>query len=193
MNNKIKAKLLGLSGQYWLNAEKVITNLYSIKRTGWVDRGVKNPETVGEHTDDLIAIAKNLFKIHGLIEMLIVHDWAESNSLIGDRRTDKNCQKEKRWSKKQKYEAELMAMQLICLTLGQQGVPILKLWLEFEAYQTRRAKIAKQLDKFQTMLKAIEYQKQGYAGIGEEFINCYEKIIRNPTLKKLLAKAKQGL
>ena len=153
---------LKIKGQYRKIAQRVIYDLKNVKRTGWVDRGVREPETVHEHTEALIALADKYFPdMVGLTRMLKIHDWAGSDKKVGDRRTDNLCPVEKRWTKEQKFEAELAAMQKICQKLEIYGDEILALWLEYEEKKTERARIAYELDKFQMIMKAIEYQKAG--------------------------------
>lgn len=73
----------GIEENLFANALKVVDGLYKEKRTGWVKRGVKNPETVGEHTDALIVLAKKVCAIKKdlnqtkLERMLQIHDWPE--------------------------------------------------------------------------------------------------------------------
>lgn len=75
---KISQYPLSVKGIYRFYVLEIIINLYSLPRTGWVDRRIKNPETVGLHSDDLVAKAKRLFpEIKGLAKMLKVHDWVE--------------------------------------------------------------------------------------------------------------------
>jgi len=193
MNKQNKQYPLNLKSPYLERALKVINSLYEIPRTGWVDRGVRNPETVGQHTDELIALADEYFIIHGLKAMLKIHDWAESNKKIGDARTDKHCDPSRRWDKVKKYQAELKTMQRICLELGPRGAWILKLWLEFEEGKTYRARIAKQLDKFQMLIKALEYQKMGEPVIAQEFIENDGPKVKHGMLREILEQAKKDL
>ncbi len=173
---------------------KIIRSLYDIPRTGYKDRGVEDPETVGEHTDAVVILGRQLYPhITGLSKMLEIHDWAESDKRIGDARTDKYCPEGKRWSKEEKYETELAIMQEICSGLKQNGKEILSLWLEFEENKTKRARIAKQLDKLQMILKAIEYQKQGEPIIAKEFIDSSGKEIIFPKMKAVLKEAISNL
>lgn len=121
--------LLVFSKQERLVVDEVEKTLYATYRTGWVDRGIKNPETVGQHTDETIAIGKVLFGVPGLCEMLKVHDWAESDKNVGDPRTDPNCPKDHKWSKEDKHRAELKAMEKICSRMSESGKVIMLLWL----------------------------------------------------------------
>jgi len=78
--NHIKETVLKLESV----APEVYVALHSLKRTGWVNRGVKNPESVKEHTEALIRIAREVEGLltmeekDGLFEMLEVHDWPEA-------------------------------------------------------------------------------------------------------------------
>jgi 5'-deoxynucleotidase YfbR-like HD superfamily hydrolase len=176
---------LELEPQYAQKARLIIKRLYQIPRTGWLDRKVKNPETVGEHSDELVKLAEELFEIPGLSLMLKIHDWPEKYKKIGDRRTDALCSEEKRWTKERKYREEKKAMQKICAQLGPIGPEIMKLWLEYSARETPRGQIAYQLDKFQRTRKAIAYQKMGEPVVAKEFFGDVN-IITNEKLKALL-------
>ncbi len=186
-------RLLFFSEEEKAVIEEINRKLYETLRTGYVDRGVKNPETVGQHTDEMILMAKTLFNIHGLEEIVKIHDWAESDKNVGDPRTDPKCPEERRWTKKQKHIAETAAMNKICSKLPKTGGTIMMLWLEYEAQKTRRAKIAKQLDRIQTILKAAEYEKYGHAGIASEFIEHYSPEIKDRSLKRILLQTKHDL
>ena len=176
---------LNIPRYYHYDALKVINGLYTIPRTGFKDRGVKNCETVGEHTDAVILMAKELFpEIINLQRMLKIHDWPEF--LTGDLRTDSYATKEQKVSKKEKYDLELQAMKVICNRLGYYGREILALWLEFESQETRRAKIAKEIDKVQSILKASYYEAQGEQVLARHFYEEYKNQIKEPKLIKKL-------
>jgi len=181
------------AGKYFDIAQAVIDKLYDIPRTGWVDRGVKNPETVGEHTDELIVLAERHFHVLKLGLMLKIHDWPESDPTVGDRRTDPLCPPKKRWTKEQKYQAEREAMLTICANLGPHGPMIFSLWMEFAEQQTPRARRAYQLDKFQLIMKAIQYQKEGQPVNAQEFIDYDGPAITDPFLRKKLLRAQAEL
>jgi putative hydrolase of HD superfamily len=168
---------------------EIIRSLHAIPRTGWKDRQVENPETVGEHTEELLALAARFYPFTpDLDKMLKVHDWPESEKALGDIRTDSFCPEDHRWSKEKKYAAELLVMERICRNLGPSGKEIMRLWLEFEEGKTARAQIAKQLDKLQAILKAIQYQRNGQPVKAQEFIDYSGPEIKNPELIKALEK-----
>ena len=184
---------LVLSGEYFDFAQKIIDKLHTIPRTGYLDRGVKNPETVGLHTDESIELSNKYFCIKGLTTMLKIHDWPETNDEIGDRRTDLLCSKNTRWTKEQKYLAEFETMKNICSKLGSEGVFYFRLWLEFEENQTIRARVARQTERTQCILKAIKYQKEGEPVIAQEFIDSYRPHIKHIHLVRDIKEALIGL
>ena len=164
----------------------MIYKLFKSPRTGWKDRAVFNPESVGEHVDAVCAIANKYFDVPDLEKMLKIHDLAEAHKKVGDIRTDKLCPKDHRWTKKDKHEAELSAIVEMTSKLGPVGKEILDLWTEYEEAKTVRAKLAHQIDKFQMFMKATEYQMAGQKVNVMEFIEHSKVIILDSTLKKLL-------
>ena len=164
---------LHFSEEYIEEAQKVIDALHELPRSGWLDRGVNNPETVGEHSDELVSLAEELFNIRGLAIMLKIHDWPESEKNVGDRRTDNLCPIEKRCTPEKKKKDETEAIHLICSRLGSYGQALLKLWLEFEEKKTKRAILAHDLDKYQAIKKAIEYELKGEPVVAQDFIDYY--------------------
>jgi 5'-deoxynucleotidase YfbR-like HD superfamily hydrolase len=182
-----------IDGYYFDKVQKIIDAIHDIPRTGWVNRHVKNPETVGEHTDELVNLAEDLFDVPDLNIMLKIHDWAESDPTVGDIRTDRFCPLDQRRSKEEKYAMELRAMQKICVRLGRYGLKIFNLWWEYEVRETYRAKIAFQLDKFQMIMKAIAYQKAGEPVIAQEFIDNNGDDVQDDRLKQMILAAQSEL
>lgn len=174
-------------------APHVYVSLQKLKRTGWVERGVENPESVKEHTEALLALAQELLpalsdeeKDH-LIEMLEVHDWPEAT--YGDEvilELKPNDQKDKI---AQKFEDEKRALQAICEDLPN-GEEILKLWLRFETSDDVAATFARQLDKYQAVEKALEYEEEQGITLFDEFLKYSINFISHPVLLERVEKLK---
>jgi 5'-deoxynucleotidase YfbR-like HD superfamily hydrolase len=178
---------LSIKGAYRLYALRVIRGLYHVPRTGYKDRGVKRPESVGQHVQELLEMADFFFpNCRGLKAMLKIHDWPEYKKKVGDRRTDKYCPEDHRYTLEEKRIAELAAMEEICARLGPYGKAKLKLWLEYEAGKTLRAKRAYQLDKLQTDLKSAKYQMAGQPISAAQFIELNKNKIIIPELRMIL-------
>lgn len=187
--------------KYTSIAPDVIERLQTLKRTGWVRRGVNNPESVQEHSvalrDLVISEMNSLTEFSAnekeeLLDMLEIHDWAESDPSVGDRvilKTDTN----KETLEKEKFDAELEAMVKICEKLGNKGKTILELWKKFENGQDPLSSFAHQVDKLQAMEKAFEYEKEGQNVSAQDFIENDKKMIIHPVLIKRLQMLKQKL
>jgi len=175
------------------NASKVVKGLYDIERTGWVKRGVENPETVGDHIDALISLGEEIAdKIPELdknkfLRMLQIHDWPEH--IVGDIVTATVGVEKRKEAEDDKIKKELVAMKNICADLGEEGEEILALWLEYEEGKTLEANIAKQLDKLQAVLKSQEYEQNGKGTVvAKEFFDYAKNKITHPVLVEILEK-----
>ncbi len=182
-------------------APEVIKNLQALKRTGWVRRGVKNPESVYEHTVALrnlvVSEINNLTDFsteekQEILDMLEIHDWPESDPNVGDiviMKTDPD----REISKKEKSQLELEAIKKICEKLGDKGQRILELWMKFENGQDSLSSFAHQVDKLQAMEKAFEYEISGETVSTQDFISHDEHKIIHPILIKRLQALKEKL
>ncbi len=167
--------------------------LYALPRTGWVKRGVENPESVGAHIDSLVTLVDVVSPhIPGLDtlklqNMLKVHDWPEYE--VGDIVTALLSGDELVKVRASKYEQELAAMKKICAGLGAVGEECLGLWLEFEHGDSLEANIGRQMDKLQAVLKAAEYARAGQPVQKQEFVDHAKKYITHPVLVKMMEEA----
>jgi putative hydrolase of HD superfamily len=129
--------------------------LKNIKRTGWVRSGVPLPESDADHmhrcaicallvTDDTIDKIK-------LLRMALTHDLCEA--LAGD--ITPYCKEVD-----SRHEKEQRAMQEIRkLVGGPLGLELYNLWKEYEDLKTPEAIYCKDIDKFEMVLQAYEYEK----------------------------------
>ena len=117
-------------------APEVWNELSKLQRTGWVQRGVENPETVAEHTMALKRLGKILGEFSEterkeLLDMLEVHDWPEA--VHGDEVILHNGDDSVYASlKSTKFEKEQNALRPICEKMGSVGKTIFNLWMRFE-------------------------------------------------------------
>jgi putative hydrolase of HD superfamily len=167
----------------------VYTALQSLKRTGWVQRGVKNPESVKEHTESLILLARELSSSlsaeenDGLEHMLEVHDWPEA--LHGDEVILELRPDERKLLKQAKFENEQKALQTICADLSD-GKEVMSLWLRFEHSDDPAASFGRQLDKYQATEKALYYEETQGIELFAEFLQYSKHFISHPVLLKRL-------
>jgi putative hydrolases of HD superfamily len=166
-------------------APTVYQSLQKLKRTGWVMRGVKDPESVKEHTEALILLARELTPLllpaetTDLIEMLEIHDWPEvlhGDEVILELRND-----ERKALKAVKFANEQRALAQICAELPN-GDEIMSLWLRFENSDDPAAVFGRQLDKYQALEKSLEYELAQGIPLFEEFLTFTVNFIHHPVL-----------
>lgn len=172
-----------------LKLEKVAPDVYQalqeLKRTGWVNRGVENPESVKEHTESLIALAYELSghlteeENEELVEMLEVHDWPEA--IHGDEVILELNPDDRKALKDIKFENERRALQIICADLPN-GTEIMDLWLRFETSDDPAAVFGRELDKYQAVEKALDYEEEQRIELFNEFLTYSINFIHHPVL-----------
>lgn len=135
------------------------TNLKKTPRTGWVKRDVKNPESIADHMYRMSLMALLMegnpegYDFNQCVKLAIVHDLAEC--IAGD--ITPVCGV----SNAEKHEMESRAMDEIAEMLGDCAASrsIRALWEEYEAGQTREAKLVKDFDKIEMIVQAGEYER----------------------------------
>lgn len=173
-----------------MDAEKLIHflieagKLKKIKRTGWLLRGVKNPESVADHTFRMALMAWIFARSKGLnyervIKMALIHDLCEVklgditpyDSLlpngVKDRKRKQILRKWPRWTKEKKGEmrSDKLRKESESLERVLKGLPlplkkeIKNLWLEYIWGQSAEAKFLRQADKIENLIQALEYEK----------------------------------
>lgn len=171
-------------------APHVWKELQQLPRTGWIKRGVPNPETVAEHTESLLALAMEVEPItHGgrsdLLAMLEVHDWPEAHT--GDEiilTADPTARAAKR-------AREVAAMKDICAPLGTIGKSISDYWERFETSPDPIAILAREMDKFQAIEKALYFEKIEHTPLFMEFLEYARPMITHPFLVSRIATLEQ--
>lgn len=136
----------------------LIGKLKRVKRTGWVLRNVPDAECVADHMYRMgvLAFLLGRDKEDGpnrekCIKMALVHDLAEC--IVGD--ITPHCGV----SKEEKLCRERQAMIHLTSMLDKDtGSEILQLWEEYENQETSEAKAVKDLDRFDMILQAYEYE-----------------------------------
>jgi putative hydrolase of HD superfamily len=128
-----------------------IQGLKRTKRQGWINHKIPNPESVADHMYRMSLIAMTLGDDR-LIKMCLVHDLAEC--IIGDITPMDNVP--------DKDEQELAAMKQLVAHLNC-GNEIIELFLEYQSGQTDTAMLCKDIDKFEMILQAFEYEQGSLA------------------------------
>ena len=154
------------------------------QRTGWVDVGVYQPESVADHTFRTALLCMLYADMEvldplKLLRMALIHDLPEA--LIGDLMPlQKNSET--------KENEENAIHQILSLLPKMQGENYLAVWNEYQAGKTIEAKAVRQLEKIEMAIQAKEYEKLGSANKSlERFIKSAEETTAWPELRRLLS------
>ena len=128
-----------------------VGKLKTLKRTGWVNNEVFEPESVADHMYRMsmlgFLITDPAVNKDRLIKVCLVHDLAES--IVGDITPYDGV------SKEEKKKLELDAMKEIVDGLGNQSIAdeLMGLWMEYEEGDSMEAEVARQLDKYEMIVQ----------------------------------------
>lgn len=180
MNKKIIIETLLASG-----------TLKEIKRTGWVLKGIKNPESVADHTWRmsliiLLLCPKKLNK-EKLLMMNAIHDLGEIG--VGDIKWETGKKRVSPPHAKHKDEINTLNKLFSGYSTKRNHTNLLK---EFNEQKTPEAKYLKQVDKLEMALQAYEYEKQGYSKKKfDEFWENAEMYLKGKKLEPIFRKLQE--
>ncbi|XP_038655668.1 HD domain-containing protein 2 [Scyliorhinus canicula] len=159
--------------------------LKRVPRTGWVYRNVEGPESVSDHMYRMAVMAlltedQKLNKDR-CIKLALVHDMAEC--IVGD------IAPADKISKEEKHRREEEAMKhLIGLLSDDVGKEVLGLWEEYENQSSAEAKYVKELDRFEMIMQAFEYEQlEQKPGRLQEFYDSTKGKFHHPEILQLVA------
>jgi 5'-deoxynucleotidase YfbR-like HD superfamily hydrolase len=124
-------------------------------RSGWLRHNIPEPESVADHSFRCTFMAMILgdaldVDSEKLLRMAVLHDLAEVQ--VGDITPYDGISREE----KRKMEEE--GLRKLLGDIPHANV-YLDLWLEYEAQESKEAKILREIDKLEMALSAVEYQK----------------------------------
>ena len=161
-------------------AERIVS-LKLLPRTGWLQRGVTAAESVAEHSFGIAALALVLtaaddsFDRERVLAMALVHDFAEA--LLGDLPLSAR----RLIGEAVKRDAERRAMTDLCALLPG-GDRLMLLWEEYAAGATREARLVKALDRVETLVQALAYERAGNRSLDEFWVDAAEGLDEFPDL-----------
>lgn len=131
--------------------------LKATKRTGWVNHGLKETESIADHMHRMAVMAIIAAGFPGVnrdkcVKMAVVHDIAEA--IVGDITPSDGVPKE------EKSRRERAAIDEMCKLLGGglAADEVKNLWLEYENNASLEANLVKDFDKVEMILQALEYE-----------------------------------
>jgi len=158
--------------------------LKQTERTGWVQVGVYQPESVADHTFRTAFLCMLYADMEALdplklIRMALLHDLPEA--VIGDLTPPQK-------TAETKEKEETAINHILSLLPKKQRENYLAAWKEYREGKTREAKAVRQLEKIEMALQAKEYEKMGTSSKSlERFIKSAEEATAWPELKRLLS------
>lgn len=148
--------------------------LKSLPRTGWIQNGVNNPESVASHSWGMSLLAMKLcpenLDLSKVLQICIVHDLPES--IVGDITPYDGV------SKEEKKKMESSAMRNI-------APEFFELWKEYEDQSSEEARFVKRMDKLDMSIQAMIYKKQLEMD-SEAFIQSAKKYLEEEDLDLIL-------
>ncbi len=158
------------------------------KRSGWFLAGVRNPESIAEHTARAALIGMVLAEMEGadperVASILVVHDIAEIR--IGDQH-----KVAARYFRKKEAEHAAFSDQIASLPPALQK-RFASYFRAFEERDTKEGIIAQDADWLEAAVTAREYDLLGYAAC-KEWISNVEKAVETESAKQLIQKIKTG-
>lgn len=143
-----------------------LLTLKLLPRTGWLQRGVCNPESVAEHTFGVAILALLVGDATAgidrsrLLTIALLHDLAEA--LVGDLPATAR----RLFGAEAKYAAERGAMEELLADLPQ-AEEYLTLWDTYVRGDSREARLVKALDRLEMLSQALAYERSGNRALGE--------------------------
>lgn len=140
--------------------------LKALPRTGWLQRGLLQVESVAEHTFGVASLALLVgdeipdLDRGRLLTIALLHDMAEA--LIGDLPVGAR----RFFGAAAKQQAEYLAMTELVGHLPQ-GEEYLALWREYAELGSREARLVKQLDRLEMLAQALVYERNGSYAMAE--------------------------
>ena len=146
--------------------------LKAVKRSGWWLCGVKDPESVAEHSHRAALIAYCLAKTEGLsfaqaehcAALCVFHDLPEARVGDAHKVAQRYSDSKSACAKAAKEQADSAPKEV--------GNGYALLFEEFEKQKTREAIIAKDADLLECCAQAREYEELGFKAAREWFENC---------------------
>ncbi|KAF2882981.1 hypothetical protein ILUMI_23209 [Ignelater luminosus] len=164
---------------------RLVNNLKHSVRKGWEYRGIQNAESIASHMYSmgimtfLLGDNSNLDRLRCL-QLALVHDLAEC--IVGDITPQDNVPKDV------KYKLEDQAMKELTARLDSEvGKIIYELYKEYERKETPEARFVKDLDQFDMILTATEYEEKDKAPRKlQEFFDSTHGKFEHPFIKQLV-------
>lgn len=180
----------------YLEFLKTVGRSKRLLRAGWVREGIKNPESIAEHSfrvGVMTMTIANKLKVNRdkLMKMALVHSLGEA--ITGDKVWI-------RWGvvdlKAREAKEEQEVRGIVSLFSGTEGgEEYIKIFEEMVLRSSREAKLFWQIDKLEMALQAYEYEEEQGKNLDEFFITA-DLYIKEPSIReffKEIMKKREGI
>jgi len=157
--------------------------LKRVKRSGWWIAGVKDPESVAEHSFRTAAIAYILAQLEGanlerVVSMALMHDMGEARTNDAHRIVRRYVN----WESVDRKAAEDQSKRLPD-TIAEEVRSMIS---EFEKAVSLEAQVARDADLLECLVQAREYQAIGYPDVVDWILNA-QAALKTESAKKIAA------
>jgi putative hydrolases of HD superfamily len=159
-----------------------LIRLKSLPRTGWLLRGVRDVESIADHTFGVAWVAMLLadraiaggltVNVEKVLRMALLHDISEART--GDLPSTIKAY----FASHSLQEADEKVATEMLSPLGESGAQYLTIWHEYEERISLEARLVKAADKIDLLLQVREYEKGGAKGLAEFWENAAEDFAR---------------
>src|SRR4051794_37149764 len=189
---------------------RAVGALKTLRRQGWIDRRIAEPESVADHIYRATIMAWTLGAAAGLdtnrlVKLLLVHDLPEA--LAGDATpylpilaTGTDVQQAvAQWrqlmsdedlaeARKRKHADEATGLADLCgLLPSSLAEELTELWTDYAERGSAEARFAAEIDKLEALLQAIEYREVGQPADVHNFLLSARESVQHPVLRSLLS------
>lgn len=141
---------------------QIVHLLKTQKRTGWVDRGIPEPqvESIADHMYRMsiiaMAVPRDKVSVDKCVKIALVHDIAES--LVGDITPFGGV------TKTEKHRREWATINYLAAIVeaynAEFAAEMKELWLDYEEIRCLEARYVKDIDKFEMIQQAWDYEQE---------------------------------
>lgn len=181
-----------MNNQQIIKIAKLASILKSVKRQGWVLKGITNAESVADHVFGVAFLLMLLAKHRKVnfelaIKMVLIHDIGES--LVGDAVYESGNKVIASLDKK--HADERKAMHTIFKGYLDKE-EYLNLWEEWRERKTPEAQLVKLVEKLEMAMQALKYENEGYEhSLFDEFWENTEEYLKGSYLEELFEELKR--
>ncbi len=167
-----------------LRLHRLAARLKALRRTGWVERGVRDPETVASHSYAVALISILIAEVRGLdvaevARMALLHDLPEA--ILGDLTPEMKA-RDPGWEEREEEAVE----RVLGMLPGEVAERWRRSWRRLKEGGLPEARLVKAVDKLEMGLQAALYSREAEVG------DIYESALRgvgDRELRAILEKA----